>query len=37
MGLVYRRLIPALSQGGAMILIMTRWHEDDLAGRIFGK
>lgn len=27
---LYTRLEP----GGAMILIMTRWHEDDLAGRI---
>lgn len=24
-----------LKPGGAIILIMTRWHEDDLAGRIF--
>lgn len=29
---LYTRLEP----GGAIILIMTRWHEDDLAGRILG-
>lgn len=27
-------LYPRLQPGGAIILIMTRWHEDDLAGRI---
>lgn len=29
-GVVYTRLMP----GGAIILIQTRWHEDDLAGRL---
>lgn len=29
---LYTRLEP----GGAIVLIMTRWHEDDLAGRILG-
>jgi len=27
-------LIPRLQPGGAVILIQTRWHEDDLAGRL---
>ena len=30
---LYTRLMP----GGAIILIMTRWHEDDLAGRLLGQ
>lgn len=27
-------LVPRLQPGGAVILILTRWHEDDLAGRL---
>src|SRR4029077_16179306 len=27
-------LRPRLKPGGAIVLIMTRWHEDDIAGRI---
>jgi predicted phage terminase large subunit-like protein len=30
-------LIPRLRPGAAIILIMTRWHEDDLAGRILAE
>ena len=30
-------LLTRLHNGGAVILIMTRWHEDDLAGRILRK
>lgn len=30
-------LLTRLHYGGAIILIMTRWHEDDLAGRILAK
>lgn len=26
-----------LAPGGAIILVMTRWHEDDLAGRLLGR
>jgi hypothetical protein len=29
--------LPRLKPGGAVILIQTRWHEDDLAGRILGR
>jgi len=32
--LVYRRSLYSLEPNAAIILIMTRWHEDDLAGRI---
>jgi hypothetical protein len=28
---------PRLERGGALILIMTRWHEDDLAGRLLAE
>lgn len=30
-------LRPRLMPGGAIVLVMTRWHEDDLAGRLLAK
>jgi hypothetical protein len=30
-------LLPRLRPGAAIVLIMTRWHEDDLAGRILAE
>src|SRR6516165_6888043 len=30
-------LLPRLRPGAAIILIMTRWHEDDLAGRLLAE
>lgn len=30
-------VIPRLAPGGAVILVMTRWHEDDLAGRLIAQ
>ena len=30
-------LIPRLKPGAAIVLIMTRWHEDDLAGRLLAE
>jgi predicted phage terminase large subunit-like protein len=29
-------LIPRLKPGGRIVLVMTRWHEDDLGGRVLG-
>jgi hypothetical protein len=30
-------LLPRMRPGGRIVLIMTRWHEDDLAGRILAE